>query len=64
MGMLRRLLRKESPGETRCSRCGVPVPEGSLECAACGWDLREIYHDPLAEPVESGGQSGESAERR
>jgi hypothetical protein len=60
MGLLQRLLRKESPRETACSRCGVPAPEGSLECSACGWDLREIYHDPLDEPA----QSGASSERR
>jgi hypothetical protein len=58
MGLLQRLLHKEPPGETTCSRCGVPAPEGSLECSACGWDLREIYHDPLAETAETGGQSG------
>ena len=47
MGMLRRLLGKEPPpSETKCSRCGVPAPEGALECSACGWDLREIYQEP------------------
>ena len=50
MGWLQRLMRKEPPSsETTCSRCGVPAPEGSLECSACGWDLREIYPDSLAE---------------
>jgi hypothetical protein len=53
MGLLQRLLRKEPQGETRCSRCNTPAPEGSLECSACGWDLREIYHDPLEEPAET-----------
>jgi hypothetical protein len=57
MGMLQRLLRREPPAETPCSRCGVPAPEGSNECSACGWDLREIYHDPL---VEAEGQGAES----
>jgi transposase len=64
MGLLQRLSRREPPHETTCSRCGVPAPEGSLECSACGWDLREIYHDPLDEQGESGGQSGASSERR
>jgi hypothetical protein len=53
MGLLQRLLRKEPQRETRCSRCNTPAPEGSLECSACGWDLREIYHDPLEEPAET-----------
>jgi hypothetical protein len=53
MGLLQRLMRKEPQPETRCSRCDTPAPEGSLECAACGWDLREIYHDPLVEAGES-----------
>jgi hypothetical protein len=63
MGLLQRLLRKEPPRETHCSRCGVPAPEGSVECSACGWDLREIYHDPLAEPAETGGHGGGSGAR-
>jgi hypothetical protein len=53
MGLLKRLFRREPQAETQCSRCGVPAPEGSLECKACGWDLREMYPDPLAEPVEA-----------
>jgi hypothetical protein len=57
MGLLQRLMHKEPPSETTCSRCGVAAPEGSLECSACGWDLREIYHDPLAETEgKSGGR--------
>jgi hypothetical protein len=59
MGLIQRLLRKEPPHETTCSRCGVPAPEGSLECSACGWDLREMYH----EPVETGDQGSASPER-
>jgi hypothetical protein len=54
MGLLQRLLRKEPAHETTCSRCGMPAPEGSVECSGCGWDLREIYHDPLVEPADSG----------
>ena len=53
MGLLQRLLRKEPQPETRCSRCNTPAPEGSLECAACGWDRREMYHDPREEPAET-----------
>ena len=53
MGLLKRLWQKEPPRETTCSRCGVPAPEGSLECSACGWDLREVYHDPLVESKSS-----------
>jgi hypothetical protein len=63
MGLLQRLLHKEPPRETHCSRCGVPAPEGSVECSACGWDLREIYHDPLAEPAETGSRGGGSGAR-
>lgn len=57
MGLLKRLWQKEPRRETKCSRCGVPAPAGSLECSACGWDLREIYHDPLAEPAEAQSSS-------
>jgi hypothetical protein len=48
MRLLQRLLRREPPLETKCPRCGVPAPPGDLECAACGWDLRESYHDPVS----------------
>ena len=47
MRLLQRLLRREPPLETKCPRCGVPAPAGDLECTACGWDLRETYHDPM-----------------
>ena len=30
MGLLQRLMHKEPPHETKCSRCGVLAPEGSL----------------------------------
>jgi hypothetical protein len=46
---LRELLRRQPPEETPCPRCGVPAPPGDIECTACGWDLRDAYHDPLAE---------------
>lgn len=48
MRLLQRLLRREPPQETKCPRCGVPAPIGDLECTACGWDLRESYHDPVS----------------
>jgi ribosomal protein L37E len=46
------LFKREPPPETKCPRCGVPVPAQSTECSACGWDLRESYHDPLAPAAE------------
>jgi hypothetical protein len=49
MRSLRELLHREQPKETLCPRCGVPAPPGDTECTACGWDLREGYHDPLRE---------------
>jgi hypothetical protein len=57
MGFLKRLWQREPPRETTCSRCGVPAPEGTLECSACGWDLREIYHDPHAKPAATRSES-------
>lgn len=57
MGWLQRLLHKEPEHETACSRCGVPAPAGSLECSACGWDLREVYHEPGAESAASAGHA-------
>ena len=44
MSLMQRLFRREPPPETSCPRCATPVPAGSVECAACGWDLRESYH--------------------
>ena len=49
MPSLRRFLRREPPRETPCPRCGVPAPPDDTECTACGWDLRDAYHDPLVE---------------
>jgi hypothetical protein len=57
MKLLPRFLRREEPQETRCPRCGVPAPAGSVECNACGWDMRDAYHDPVAR------ESTESAQR-
>jgi hypothetical protein len=56
MRFLRRLLNREPPPEATCPRCGVPAPAGTIECAACGWDLRDAYHDPLvtAQPDRGG----------
>jgi ribosomal protein L37E len=51
MGFLQRFLRKDPPAETTCSRCGTPAPEGSMECTACGWDLREMYHESEPTPA-------------
>ncbi len=54
MKLLPRFLRREEPEETRCPRCGVPAPAGSVECNACGWDMRDANQDPLArESTES-----------
>ena len=44
MGLLKRMFQREEPVEAVCQRCGVPAPSNSVECAACGWDLRESYH--------------------
>ncbi len=44
--LAQRLLHREQPLETKCPSCGVPAPAGDVECTACGWDLRETYHDP------------------
>ena len=49
IGLLRRLLHREQPPhESPCPHCGVPAPPEVLECSACGWDLRESYHDPVS----------------
>jgi hypothetical protein len=56
MGLLQRLFRRETPPETSCPRCGVPAPGGTIECSACGWDLRDSYHDPLEPPADDAGQ--------
>jgi len=49
MRLLDRILGRDVvPDEIACPRCGVPAPEDALECAACGWDLREGYRDPVS----------------
>jgi hypothetical protein len=49
---LRELLHREPPQEIPCPRCGVSAPAGDVVCTACGWDLREAYHDPLSESAD------------
>jgi hypothetical protein len=51
MGFLSRLAHREQPQDVPCPRCGVLAPASSTQCSACGWDLRDAYHDPLAEPA-------------
>ena len=48
MGLFNRLLHRESAPEASCPRCGVPSPPEDVECTACGWDMREAYHDDLS----------------
>jgi hypothetical protein len=43
MGLMRRMLHREPPAEIACPRCGIPAPPSASECAACGWDLHELY---------------------
>jgi hypothetical protein len=31
---------------------------GTTECTACGWDVREAYHDPLKDAAEGVSASG------
>jgi tRNA(Ile2) C34 agmatinyltransferase TiaS len=47
MRSLRELLHRAPSKETACPRCGVLASAGDVKCTACGWDLREGYHDPL-----------------
>lgn len=58
MRSLRELLHREQPPETLCPRCGVPAPSGRIDCTACGWDLRDAYHNPLTEADEGTVASG------
>ena len=52
MKSLRELFHREPPDETACPRCGVPAPAGDVVCTACGWDLREAYHDRLRDSAD------------
>ena len=54
MGLMQRLLNREEAPEATCPRCEVPAPAGTITCAACGWDLRESYHDPVRASGEQG----------
>jgi len=50
---LRDLFRRQPPQETPCPRCGIPAPQDHVACTACGWDLRDAYHDPVAEAAKN-----------
>ena len=48
---LPKLFTKDEPREeTACPRCGTPAPAGAVDCAACGWDMRETYSAAGAQP--------------
>jgi Uncharacterised protein family UPF0547 len=51
MGFLSRFRGETEPKEETCPKCKTPVPVAAEECSACGWDLREAYHEP--EPAAS-----------
>jgi hypothetical protein len=48
MGLLQRFLRREPAEPVLCPRCGISAPPSELECTACGWDMRESYHDTVS----------------
>jgi hypothetical protein len=48
MGLFNRLLHRDEDAETPCPKCGVPSPPDDVQCTACGWDMREAYHDELS----------------
>lgn len=48
MGLFNRLLHRDEDSETPCPRCAVPSPPEDVQCTACGWDMREAYHDDLS----------------
>lgn len=52
MRRLREVFHREQPQEIPCPRCGVPAPAETVDCTACGWDLRDAYHDPLLKGAE------------
>ena len=52
MRRVRELFGRQETQETPCPRCGVPAPLGTTECTACGWDVRDAYHDPLKDAAE------------
>lgn len=47
MRVLSRLFHREAPPLVTCPRCETPAPPDTITCTACGWDLRESYHDPV-----------------
>ena len=57
MRLLPRFMRREEPPqETDCPRCGERAPIAAIECAVCGWDLRDAYHEPAAIRSRVAGQ--------
>jgi hypothetical protein len=48
MRLFDRIRHRGEVKELPCPRCGIPAPEHIVECAACGWDLRETYDGVVA----------------
>jgi hypothetical protein len=52
MALIRRILRREPTPEFKCPKCQTPAPPDAVDCAVCGWDLRESYHGREPEVAE------------
>ena len=58
MGLIERFRAKREVQEMPCPRCGTPAPDDAVECAACGWDLREAFHGPKGSHLQGGDAEG------
>ena len=65
MGFFGRLTGRDAPEDAMCPRCGTPAPASAVECTACGWDMREIFHGAYvgSHLVEAGEPSTEERGR-
>jgi Zn finger protein HypA/HybF involved in hydrogenase expression len=55
MTLFDRLLHREDPPEMKCPKCGTPAPQSAIDCAVCGWDMREVYKGERPEVAEPAG---------
>ena len=48
MGLLQPLLHRESAPRRRARAVACRHRRRTVACTACGWDMREAYHDDLS----------------
>jgi hypothetical protein len=48
-----RFFKREKSAGSPCPRCAQLVSDRQITCPMCGWDVRDAYQGPKAEPAKA-----------